>query len=341
MYDVISNEHTTNCNFSSLKPLYTFSQARINGYSNFTRQAMTTEQRINLNFLVRLGNTPSDALGMLEVYGDETMSRSRFFEWHKRFKEKREDVEDDSRSERPSMSRTEDNVERVKQIVHGDRRLTVRMIADELEINRDSVWKIITEDLGMRKIRAKMTPKLLDDDQKERRVEVCQDILEHLQTEPDLPQRVITGDESWIFEYDLETKRQSLQWKCPSSPRPKKARQLRSKIKLMLIALFDGRGIVHMEFLPQGQTVNQHVYKEILRRLLRSVCEKRHELWQDNAPAHTALSIRHFLAERNVTVLDHPPYSPDPAPCDFFFSPSSRRSSRESVFQIWKPSRRP
>ena len=134
-----------------------------------------------------------------------------------------------------------------------------------------------------------------------------------------------------------------------SSPRPKKARQSRSKIKLMLIAFFDTRGIVHMEFLPQGQTVNQHVYKEILRRLLRSVREKRRELWQDNAwllhqdnaPAHNALSIRQFLAERNVTVLDHPPYSPDLAPCDFFCSPSSRRSSREFVFRIWKPSRRP
>ena len=175
----------------------------------------------------------------------------------------------------------------------------------------------------------------------------CEDILEHLQTEPHLLQRVITGDESWVFKYDLETKRQSLQWKCPLSLRPKKARQLRFKIKLMLIVFFDMRGIVHMEFLPQGHTVNQHVYKEILRRLLHSVHEKRCELWQDNtwllhqdnAPAHNALSICQFLAGRKVTVLDHPPYSPDLVPC-FFCSPSSRRSSRESIFQIWKPSRR-
>ena len=78
-----------------------------------------------------------------------------------------------------------------------------------------TVWKIC----------AKMVPKLLDDDQKEWHVEVCQDILEHLQTEPDLLQRVITGDEFWIFEYDPEAKRQSLQWKCPSLLKPKKARQ--------------------------------------------------------------------------------------------------------------------
>ena len=113
MYDVISNE----------QPLYTFSRARINGYLNLTRQAMTTEQRINLKFLVRLGKTPSDTLEMLqEVYGDETMSHSRVFEWHKRFKEGREDVEDDSKSGRLSTSRTANNVERVKQMVRGDRR---------------------------------------------------------------------------------------------------------------------------------------------------------------------------------------------------------------------------
>ena len=264
-----------------------------------------------------------------QVCRNETLSRSRVFEWHKRFKEVRKDVDVEDDSRRPSTSRTADNVERVKQMVRGDHQLTVRMIADELEINHDSVWKIITEDLGMRKICAKMVPKLLNDDQKERRVEVCQGILGHLQTEPDLLQRVITGDQSWIFEYDLETKHQSLQWKCTSSPRPKKARQSRSKIKLMLMAFFDTREIVHMEFLPQSQTVNQHVYKEILRRLLRSVREKRRELWQDNAwllhqdnaPVHNALSIRQFLVKRNVTVLDHPPYSPDLAPCDFFLFP--------------------
>ena len=65
-----------------------------------------------------------------EVYGDETMSRSRVFKWHKRFKEGREDVEDDSIGvEGLQRAGTADNVERVKQMVRGDRRLTVRMIS--------------------------------------------------------------------------------------------------------------------------------------------------------------------------------------------------------------------
>jgi len=95
-------------------------------------------------------------------------------------------------------------------------------------------------------------------------VQVCQDILEQLETKPNLLKRVVTGNESWIFEYDPLTKWQSLEWMNALSPRPKKVRMLKSKTKVMLIAFFDVHGIVHAEFLPQGHTINQHIYKNIL-----------------------------------------------------------------------------
>ena len=127
----------------------------------------------------------------------------------------------------------------------------------------------------MQKICAKMVSRLLYEGQKERCVQVCQDILEQLETEPNLLKRVVTGDESWIFEYDPLTKWQSREWKSALSPRSKKAaRVFKPKIKLMLIAFYDVHGIVHAEFLPQGQTIDQHVYKNILRRLMCSVREK-------------------------------------------------------------------
>ena len=100
---------------------------------------------------------------------------------------------------------------------------------------------------------------------------------------------------TWIFQYDSKTKRQSREWKSYRSPRPVKARKSKSKVKMILIVFFDIQGIVHSEFLPQGQTLNQTVYKEILRCLVRSVRVKRRSLWEahawalyhDNAPAHT------------------------------------------------------
>jgi transposase len=89
--------------------------------------------------------------------------------------------------------------------------------------------------------------------------------------------------------------------------------------------------IVHKEFLPPGQTVNGKFYCEVLKRLRESIRRKRPDKWKnnnwflhhDNAPAHTSL-VRQFLVSKNVTVIPHPPYSPDLAPCDFFLFPKMK-----------------
>ena len=172
-------------------------------------------------------------------------------------------------------------------------------------------------------------------------MQVCQDILEQLETEPILLKRVVTGNESWIFEYDPLTKQQSLEWKSALSPRPKKARVFKSKTKVMLIAFFDVHKIVYAEFLPKDQTIHQLVYINILRHLMHSVREKSREQWQtrswllhhDNAPAHNALGIRGSLAKNNIAVLEQPPYSPDLAPCDFFLFPKLKEVIKGTRFQ--------
>jgi len=107
--------------------------------------------------------------------------------------------------------------------------------------------------------------------------------------------QIITGDETWVYGYDPETKRRSSQWKSADSPRPKKARKVRSKVKVMLIVFFGMEGIVHYEYVPQGQTVNQQFYLQVLKRLRLAVSRKRPQkraagawsLHHDNVPAHT------------------------------------------------------
>ena len=74
------------------------------------------------------------------------------FEWHEWFKEGQEDVQDDPRSGQPKTQRTDENVARVRTLVLSGRRLGVRLIAEELNMNKETVRQTVKEDLGMRKI---------------------------------------------------------------------------------------------------------------------------------------------------------------------------------------------
>ena len=73
--------------------------------------------------------------------------------------------------------------------------------------------------------------------------------------DPNLLRKVITGEESWVYGYDIETKILYSQWKHPEEPRPKS--HVRWNVKVLLTVFFDCNGVVHHEFLPQGRTVNK------------------------------------------------------------------------------------
>lgn len=97
--------------------------------------------------------------------------------------------------------------------------------------------------------------------------------------DPEFFNKIVTGKESWCYGYDPKSKQQMSQWNSPGSPHPKKAHQLKSNLKTMLICFFDIKGIIHSEFVPQSQTVNQPFYLVVLKRLRRSVARKRPALW--------------------------------------------------------------
>jgi len=146
-------------------------------------------------------------------------------------------VKDDDHPGRPCTAVTDDNIERVHDVIRKDRRLGVRAVAEEVNLDRESVRQILRGELNIRKVCAKMVPKLLSDEQKECHKELCLDLLQRIENEPDLLNSIITCDETWIFTYDPETKRQSMKRKSTSSPRPKKARMSRLKFKAMLFSL--------------------------------------------------------------------------------------------------------
>ena len=102
-----------------------------------------------------------------KAYGESAMSKTRVYEWYKRFQDGREDIEDDERPGRPSISTTDENVEKMKEIVMNGRRITIREVADDVNISIGSCHEIFSNVLGMK--------------------------------------RIITGDETWVYGYDVET----------------------------------------------------------------------------------------------------------------------------------------
>jgi len=120
------------------------------------------EQRTNIKFLVKLGKSGNEIREILVlVYGDNAIKKTAVYKWVKRFSEGRESVTDEKRSGRPTTSRTEENIRKFRQIVRENLRLTVRSIAEQVNIDRETVGKILTEDLDMRNVCAIMVPKEL------------------------------------------------------------------------------------------------------------------------------------------------------------------------------------
>ena len=113
------------------------------------------DQRICIKFCFQLGKTSSETIQMVQKsFGNECMSKTRIKEWYNRFKGGRTSVDSDSRSGRPSMKKTLDNIERVRLVIEGDRRLTVRELENDLSIPKITVWEILNKILGMTRVYA-------------------------------------------------------------------------------------------------------------------------------------------------------------------------------------------
>jgi len=138
-------------------------------------------------------------------------------------------------------------VAHVQEIICSDRHLAIRKVAEDVGIAFGTYQKILTEELQMRHVSAKFVPCLLTAEQMDNRVSLCTDLRQQAQNDPNFKYSLITDDESWVYGYDPETKQMSSQWKTASSPRLKKARQVKSNVKTMLIVFFVIDGLVHHE----------------------------------------------------------------------------------------------
>jgi hypothetical protein len=129
------------------------------------------------------------------------------FEWNKMFKEGRESLQGNERKGHPSISRTEESTEIIQKCLAEDRTSSVRMLEEVTGINRETVRKILVEDLKKRKkVCARFVPHLLKPDQKHQRAASSVEFVEIIDDVINVLKKIVTGDEIWCFVYYPETK---------------------------------------------------------------------------------------------------------------------------------------
>ena len=87
--------------------------------------------------------------------------------------------------------------------------------------------------------------------------------------------RLVTMDETWLYHYDPETKQQSIKWRHSGSPRPKKFRMQKPTGKVLASIFWDQDGILLIDYLPKGQTINAEYYSSLPVQLKDILKEKR------------------------------------------------------------------
>lgn len=227
--------------------------------------------------------------------------------------------------------------------MEADQRITIDRLARQHSISTGSVHSILHKDLQKTKKTAKFVPRLLTDEQRATRVRVCKSNLQEFERNPAMIRHIITGDESSFSTYQPESKESSRQWmtKGKAAGRPKKALRCTTKKSTMLICFFDIDGLVHHEFVPPKTKVTSDFYCQVLACLRERIRKARPHFWpnssfkilHDNASVHTAHHTVTRMMETDMTEIEHPPYSPDLAPCNFWMFPAIKKQLKGQQFR--------
>lgn len=285
------------------------------------------EHRAVIKFLTKEGRSAKEIHErMVGVYGETTPSYATVTRWNKEFRHGRESIEDDPRSGRPPEASCDDNVDRIEAMILENRRVKVEEIALEVGISHGSVCSIIQDKLAMSKVSARWVPRNLSPQDRHQRLQSSEELLLLYNEDPaGFESRIVTGDETWVHHWDPETKLESMAWKHKGSPPPLKFRTQPSAGKVMATVFWDSEGLLMVDFLPRGMTITGQYYAGVLTRLKDSIRQKRRGkltrgplLLHDNAPVHKSRIAQAALKDCGFEQLNHPPYSPDLAPSDYF-----------------------
>ena len=242
-------------------------------------------------------------------------------------------MEDEQRAGRP----IEIDVSDLERLLAIDSAQSTYDLAKQLGVSQKTVWNRLKA-LGKVQKEGKWMPHILSKEAILNRYNICIKLLRRHKKKSFL-NRIVTGDEKWIYFHNPNRKRS---WVDPGSPVPMTPnRDIHGK-KILLSVWWDQRGVLLYELLPPGQTITSDLYSNQLRRLHEALLEKRPQyrskrlkviFQHDNARPHTGKTTVRTLLELGWEVLPHPAYSPDIAPSDYHLFRSMQHGLKGQSFR--------
>jgi hypothetical protein len=157
-----------------------------------------------------------------QAFEDQIVSCKQVFQWHSWFKTGRTSVDDDEHTERTTSCTTPDTVAQIQELISQDRRQTIHDIPEEVGIGYGTCQWVLTKELSMHRVTEKFVLRNLTVYQKQQCIEVRTKLHQLTFDGENSLSRVITGDNSWAYCYDPETKQQSSPWKILTDHRGEK-----------------------------------------------------------------------------------------------------------------------
>lgn len=245
------------------------------------------------------------------------------------------------RSGRPPVQGAPAKVNQVKDLVTQTPWTTIAKLAHRAGLKPTTTHNILRRKLKLRKRSCKLVPHDLTDVQKASRVSSCVKFLQNCER-PRWLECVITADESWFYVNNPHPKYDNMVWSIPVTDRLQVPCHPMNTKKAMAIPFFNWKGLIYCHWVING-TVTGQEYRCALLELGDHIREKRSHMWRcrrvlpfllhdDNASPHTCTDTRRFQIMSNIKKVNHPPYSPDLSPCDFFLFPTVKRALRGQTF---------
>ena len=182
---------------------------------------------------------------MQKVYGNGALKYATVCKWVCCFNDGRESIENDPWVGRPVTILTEENVATMKTLIEEDAHYTVQEIEELSGIHSSSVLKILCERLGLCKICTRWVPHLLTDEQKQSRVRLALQVIEKYEKrDPHRLEEIVTGDETWIYHFQPDSKAKSKVWVSCEGDRPVIARCCKTSNRMLYAIFFDPKGPV-------------------------------------------------------------------------------------------------